>query len=167
MARRFQPLLLAVLLAACALPAAAGEPRPDRKVHSAGARTDTLSAPSREVYRVAILELEKNDWTIQRADSARGQIVTQWKKMDHPLTRLVFRDIQARCVVDVTALSATSTEVSFRGGLAGPEDLDHSAAFGLAQTAYRKAAERWIGRVRTTLAAPATAVNSNSSSSSR
>lgn len=149
-------LLLAVLLSASALPAAAGEPSPERKVHAAGARADTLSSPSSEVFRVAILELERNDWKIERADTAQGRIVTHWKKMDHALARLMFGNLMARCVVDVRALSAESTELSFRGGLAGPEELDRTPAFGAATAAYRKAAERWVGRVRATLAAVAT-----------
>ena len=151
------PLLLAASLGATALPVAAAGARPEQKVHSAGARTDTLSSPSREVYRVAILELEKNDWKIQRADSVQGRIVTEWKKMDHALARLFFGDLQARCVVDVTPLSESSTALTFRGGLAGPVDLDQSPGFGPALAAYRKAAERWAGRVRATLDAPISA----------
>ncbi len=148
-------LPLAFLLAA--LPAGAAEPRSDMKVHAANVQIDTLEVPWRDVYKVAMSELEKNDWTIQCADSSQRQFVTHWKKFDHPLSKLVFGDLYARCVVDVTPLSDTTTELRFRGGIAGPPDLDETAAFRAAQSAYRKAAERWVARVRATLAATATA----------
>ena len=122
-------------------------------------RSQSLSAPWREVYRVAIAELEKNEWTIQRSDTTRGRLVTHWKRMDHALARLVLGDVRARCVVDVVPLDPGTTELTIRGGIVGPEDLDRTAAFGAARGAYRKAAERWIERVRTTLAATTSVVD--------
>ena len=157
MARSLLLLLLAALLLAPAAPAAAGEPRSEMKAHAAGAQTDTLSVPWREVYRVAMIELEQDEWTIQRADSVQGRFITRWKKVDHPLSRLVFGELYARCVVDVRPLSDTTTELSFRGGLAGPQDFDRNPAFGSALTVYYRAAERWVVRVRASLAMMATA----------
>jgi len=162
MPRTCSPVLIVVLggvLAgafAAVDPAAAREERPGIKVHAAGARTDTLTASWREVYRVAAIELEKNDWTIQQEDTAQRRIVTHWKRVDHPLARLVYGDLQARCVVDVTPLSESTTAVTIRGGMAGPEDLDHSPVFAAAQHAYQHATERWANRVRAELARLAT-----------
>ena len=156
MTRSFASFLAGFLLLA-SLPVGAAEPRADMKVHAASAQTDTLDVPWREVYQVAMSELEKNDWTIQRADTGQRQFVTHWKKFDHPLSKLVFGELYARCVVDVIPLSESRTELRFRGGLAGPPDLDRNPAFGSAQGAYRRAAERWVQRVRATLAATATA----------
>jgi len=157
MPRSLLRLLPVAFLLLAVLPAGAAEPRSDMKVHPASVETDTLEVPWRDVYKVAMIELEKNDWKIQRADSAQRQFVTHWKKIDHPLSKLVFGELYARCVVDVTPLSDTTTELRFRGGIAGPPDLDQSAAFRSAQGVYRKAAERWVARVRATLAAMATA----------
>ncbi len=150
-------LLLASFLLAFARPAAAGEPRSDMKVQAAATETDTLAVSWRQVYRVAMIELEKNEWTIQRVDSVNGRFITHWKKFDHPLARLAFGELYARCVVDVKPLSDTTTELSFRGGLAGPPDLDRNPMFPTALTAYKKAAGRWVARVRTSLAATAMA----------
>ncbi len=157
MARLLLPLLLAALLLAPALPVAAGEPRADLKVHTAGVQTDTLAVPWRDVYRVAMIEMTKDEWTVQRSDSVSGRFITQWKKVDHPLSRLVFGELYARCVVDVKPLSDTTTELNFRGGLAGPGNFDRNPAFGSALSVYYKAAERWVVRVRMSLAAMATA----------
>ena len=157
MARSQALLLLVVLLFATSTPVAAGEPRAGMKVHAAGVQVDTLAVPWTVVYRVAMVELEKNDWTIQRSDSVNGRFITHWKKFDHPLAKLVFGELYARCVVDVKPLSDSTTELSFRGGLAGPPDLDRNPVFGSALTAYQKAADRWVVRVRASLAAMATA----------
>ncbi len=157
MARLLLPLSLAALLLAPGAPAAAAEPRADMKVHAAAAQTDTLDVSWREVYRVAMIEMAKDEWTIQRSDSVSGRFVTQWKKVEHPLSKLVFGELYARCVVDVKPLSDTTTEINFRGGLAGSGNFDRNPAFGSALTVYYKAAERWVVRVRTSLAAMATA----------
>jgi len=147
-------LALAGVVAGVSAPSRATgeEKKDDRKVHAAGGCTDTLAAPWRDVYRVAIAELEKNEWTIQRADTVQRRVVTKWKRMDHALAKFVFGDVQARCVVDVVPLDSGNTELTLRGGLVGPEDLDRTAAFGAARSAYGKAAARWMNRVRASLA---------------
>jgi hypothetical protein len=52
-----------------------------------GAASDTLAWGLEEVLPVAIAELEKNDWQIQRTDSSAGahRIVTRWKPLKHAL----------------------------------------------------------------------------------
>ena len=45
------------------------------------------------------------------------------------------------------------TVVTMQGGLTSKDDLENSPAFSVAQTTYRLAAERWLGRVAGTLEA--------------
>jgi hypothetical protein len=122
-----------------------------RHVVSAGAQVDTLDHPWPEVYRVAVDQLVEDDWGIQGADSTRRRIVTRWKPLKHRLARLAFGGILARCVVDLEPLPGGRTKVSMRGGLAAEQDLEASPFFGAAQGAYRKAATKFLGKVRARL----------------
>ena len=45
------------------------------------------------------------------------------------------------------------TVVTIQGGLTSKDDLENSAAFPVARTTYRQAAERWLSRVSGTLEA--------------
>ena len=146
------------------LPAGAGEDREDgRKVYSSGVQADTLEASWREVFPVTVRRLERDDWTVERADTAARQVVTRWKPMDHMLTRLALGDVLARCVVDLTPLADGRTVVRIRGGLASGEDLEAKPAWGAAQAAYRKAARKYLSGVRGEVArASATASGSPS-----
>ena len=159
-------LFAAALAGAClAGEAAAGPPnaraadavgaaeRGQMKVVTVDARLDTLEQDWQDVYPVAVRELEKDDWGIERADSARGRIVTKWQPIHHRLARLAFGDIVARCAVDLTPIAGGGTQVSMRGGLASKGDLEANPFFGSAESAYRKAAARYLSRVRATLAA--------------
>ena len=147
------PLGFALLLG-CASVARAAEPPPSHVV-IAGAASDTLRWDMDEVLPVAIAELEKNDWTILRADSATGshRIVTRWKPLKHLLARALLDGVMARCVVDLAPASGNRTVVTIQGGLASRSDLEGSAAFPVAQATYRQAAERWLSRVEGTLEA--------------
>ena len=121
---------------------------PARKVYPSGVQADTLDAAWREVLPVAIERLEEDDWTIERSDVAKRQVVTRWKPIDHMLTRLALGDVLARCVVDLTPLSDGRTVVRIRGGLASTENLAAKPVWGAAQTAYRKAARKYLAGVR-------------------
>jgi hypothetical protein len=155
-------LAVAALVAAClAAGPGAGTARAEgvaeaatggsRQVVSAGAQVDTLDHAWPDVFRVAVDELVKDEWGIQGADSVRRRIVTRWKPMKHRLARLAFGGILARCVVDLEPLPGGRTRVSMRGGLAAEQDLESSPFFGAAQGAYRKAAAKYLRRVRARL----------------
>jgi hypothetical protein len=117
----------------------------------AGANRDTLAYDWRDVYPVAIEQLEREHWTIERADTARGRIVTRWKPLKHVLARLVLGSVMARCVVDLAPLPDGCTELTIQGGLASDQDLAASAGYAAAQSVYRGATGRWMGRVRDAL----------------
>ena len=61
----------------------------------AGASRDTLPYDRRDVLPMAIDKLESDDWTIQRADSVAGRIVTHWKPLKHVLARLLLGQVMA------------------------------------------------------------------------
>ena len=128
---------------------------PPQHVVVAGAASDTLAWDVDQVLPVAIAELEKNDWQIQRSDSVDGahRIVTRWKPLKHALARVLLDGVMARCVVDLVPAGSGRTVVTFQGGLTSRDDLENSAAFPVAQTTYRQAAERWLSRVSGTLEA--------------
>jgi hypothetical protein len=143
---------LALLLLAPRRVAAA---EPPQHVVVAGAASDTLAWEVSEVLPVAIAELERTDWQIQRADSSGGahRIVTRWKPLKHPLAPALLEGVMARCVVDLVPVEGGRTLVTIQGGLSSQDDLENSAAFPVARTTYRQAAERWLARVSGTLGA--------------
>jgi hypothetical protein len=126
---------------------------PTQHVVVAGAASDTLAFGLDEVLPVAISELEKDDWTIQRADSAAGshRLVTRWKPLKHALARVLLDGVMARCVIDLVPTGGDRTVVTIQGGLTSRDDLENSPAFPIAQTTYRQAAERWLSRVELSL----------------
>jgi hypothetical protein len=151
---------IATLAAACcalepgtllAGPSAVPARTSERRVFPSGVQADTLDYDWREVYPVAIGQLEKDGWAIQRADTASRCIVTRWKPIDHVLTRLAFGDVMARCAVDLSPLPGGRTVVRMRGGLASTDDLGANPVFGTALAAYRKAARKYMTQVRGTL----------------
>jgi hypothetical protein len=128
---------------------------PPQHVVVAGAASDTLAWSIKQVLPVTIAELEKDDWKIQRADSNDGahRIVTRWKPLKHALARVLLEGVMARCVIDLVPIEGGRTVVTMQGGLTSRDDLENSAAFPVAQTTYRQAAERWLSRVQGTLEA--------------
>jgi hypothetical protein len=134
---------------------AAPADEPQQKVAFAGANRDTLPFDWRDVYPVAIAELEASDWTIQRADTVARRVVTHWKPMKHPLARILLGSVMARCVVDVLPLADGRTELTIQGGLASASDIERNPGYGAAKAVYRGATQRWAGRVLATLNARA------------
>jgi len=128
---------------------------PPQHVVVAGAASDTLAWDIGQVLPVAISELEKDDWEIQRADSSGGahRVVTRWKPLKHALARALLEGVMARCVVDLVPAGEGRTLVTIQGGLTSKDDLESSPAFPVARTTYRQAAERWLDRVAGTLEA--------------
>jgi len=129
--------------------------RPATRVVLAGANRDTLGYDWHDALPVAVEELEKDEWTIQRTDTAGGRIVTHWKPLKHVLARLVLGRVMARIVVDLVPLPDGRTQVTLRGGLASAEDLEGNPAYGAAVAVYQHSAERWMGRVKQNLDARA------------
>jgi hypothetical protein len=149
---------LALGLALAAATASADEPgrtragfdsdRPAARVFLAGANRDTLPYDWRDAYPVAVAALEHDNWTIQRADTAEGRIVTRWKPLQHVLARLLLGQVMARCVVDLKPLRDGRSVLTIQGGLASDQDLAASSGYGAAQAIYHGAAGRWADRVR-------------------
>jgi hypothetical protein len=144
-------VLVLVLGAAPVAASPLGDPPATRKVYPSGVQADTLDAEWNDILPVAIERLERDDWTIERSDPAKRQVVTRWKPIDHVLTRLALGDVLARCVVDLKPLSGGRTEIRVRGGLASSQDLESKPAWGAAQSAYRKAARKYLAGVRAEL----------------
>jgi hypothetical protein len=119
-----------------------------RGVHFAGAKSDTLAYPWREVLPVASEQLEKDHWQIQQADTSKGRIISRWKPLKHLLARVFLGSVMARVVVDIVPLEASRTAITIRGGLASDGDLKSNPGFHAAQGAYEKAADRWLERVK-------------------
>ena len=149
-----------ILLAWVSLPALArdGPPGPDGlpratpnhpwKSLSGAPRVDTLSFPSGEVIPAARRALEADRWKIFTMDAARGQIVTTWKPIRHPLLWIFMGKVHARCTVNVSPLGPNRTRVVFHGDLASHRDLKRNPMLGTALRAYAKAARDWVGDVR-------------------
>jgi hypothetical protein len=149
-------LLAALIVAGASAPCGAtGTGATAPHVVLAGAARDTLAYDWQEVLPVAISELEKNHWTIQRADttSSTRRLVTRWKPLKHVLARVFLGDVLARCVVDLEPLAGGGTVVTIQGGLSSSEDMERSPAFPAALSTYRRAAEKWLVGVNDALAA--------------
>jgi hypothetical protein len=145
-------LLLAAVLACGLDPAPASADGPRHVVLAAAAR-DTLPAEWLVVLPIALSELAKNNWEIQRIDStsAGRRLVTRWKPMKHVLARIFLGNVLARCVVDLEPEIGRRTVVTMHGGLASNDDIENNPGFPAAQATYRRAAEKWLLGVRTAL----------------
>ncbi len=149
---------LALGFTLAAATAFAGEPSPARggidadspsaRVVLAGANRDTLDYDRRDAIPAAIAALESDGWTIQRADTLSGRIVTHWKPLKHVLARLLLGQVMARCVVDLVPLGDGRTQITIQGGLASEQDLALNPSYGAAQAIYHGATVKWIGNVR-------------------
>ena len=111
-------------------------------------RVDTLSFPARDVIPAARRALEADRWKIFTMDAARGEIVTTWKALRHPLLWLFMGTVHARCTVNIRPLGPDRTRMVFQGDLASHRDLKRNPMLGAAKRAYAKAARDWAGDVR-------------------
>lgn len=123
-------------------------PRHPWKVFSGAPRVDTLSCTSGDVLPAARRALEADRWEIFTVDASRGEMVTRWKALHHPLLWLFMGKVRARCTVNVRPLGPGRTRVEFRGDLASHHDLKGNPMLGAAKRAYAKAARDWAGEVR-------------------
>ena len=128
------------------LPRAA--PRHPWKLFSGTPRTDTLSFPSSDVIPAARRALEADQWEIFTLDTGRGEMVTRWKALHHPLLWLFMGKAEARCTVTFRPLGPSRTRVVFQGDLASHHDLKGNPMLGTAKRAYAKAARKWAAEVR-------------------
>lgn len=138
------------------LPAACAASDSTLHVVAAGGAQDTLAYEWQQVLPVAVAQLERDRWVIQRTDSTSGtrRLVTRWKPLKHMLARIFYGDVMARCVVDFEPLADGRTVVRMHGGLASAADIEGNPGYPAAQSTYRQAAERWLARVRQALSAP-------------
>ncbi len=100
----------------------------------------------------ARLALTNDHWKIYAEDPARGEIVTTWKQMHHPLIWVFMGKVFARCTVHVTRLDAHRSRVVFQGDLAAHRDLTHNPLAGAARKSYVSAARKWHSEVRENVA---------------
>jgi len=152
--------LLFVLISSLALPARAqpAPPRPDGlpptnpkhpwKVFSGTPRVDTLFFTPRDIIPVACRQFATDRWQVFSVDVDRGQIVTRWKPMHHPLLLLFMGHVSARCTVTMQPLGRNCTRMMFRGDLASHRDLKGNPMLGAAKRAYAKAACDYVMEVR-------------------
>ena len=92
--------------------------------------------------------LEADNWKIFTADTARGEMVTCWKALHHPLLWLFMGKVKARCTVEIRPLGPCRTRMVFEGALASHHNLEGNPMFGPAKRAYVGAARDWQREVR-------------------
>lgn len=114
---------------------------------------DTLDARVPDVVGAAVRCLQADDWHVETRDRGRGDLVTAWKELHHPLARILMGRVDARCAVAVRSIDDGRTMVVFQGALASREPLDGNPALRLAMNKYRDAAHGWQREVRGDLAA--------------
>jgi hypothetical protein len=153
-------LVVAVLAAALPSPARAehAPPGPDGlpatnpkhpwKLFVGAPRVDTLSFALRDVVPVARRQFISDQWKIFSLDAGRGQIVTKWKQMHHPLLLLFMGHVNARCTVTMQPLDRNRTRMVFQADLASHRDLQGNPMLGAAKRAYVKAARNYVTEVR-------------------
>ncbi|MGE5175961.1 MAG: hypothetical protein ACM3JJ_06245 [Hyphomicrobiales bacterium] len=113
---------------------------------------DTLDAPAPDVVQAAERCLEADDWHVDTRDRDRGDLVTRWKELKHPLARILMGHVEARCAVAVRPIEDGRTMVVFQGAIASRETLEGNPAYRLAMKQYRNAAHGWQREVRGDLA---------------
>jgi len=149
-----------ILLVSFTLPVLAGDgpagpdglpqakPHHPWKVFSGVPRVDTLSCPSGDVMPAARRAFEEDRWEVFTLDASRGELVTRWKAIRHPLLWLFMGKVRARCTVTIRPLGPSRTRVEFQGDLASHHDLKGNPMLGAAKRAYAKAARNWVRDVR-------------------
>ncbi len=146
-------------------PAHDGPPGPDGlprsrpehpwKILSGVPRVDTLPYPQGDVMKAARRQLERDGWQIYRLesqiyglDATRGEIVTKWKPLRHPLLRIFVGSVRARCTVVIEPLGPDRSRMVFRGDIVSHRDLRRSPMIGASRHAYAKAARHYETEVR-------------------
>jgi hypothetical protein len=133
--RIFVLFLLGILVTAASAQAKEAE-RPH--VFFGEVKADTVTAPIEVVFPEAIKAFTDDGWTAKR-DSVHSAVVTDWRDFHHPLAKLLYGKLMARCEVEIRSLDDQHTVLLFRGGIASPSDIESNPAFGLAKAAYYEA----------------------------
>lgn len=141
-------LLLGIALTAPATLARAAE-RPH--VFFGEVKADTVIATPEQVFPEAVKAFTDDGWTARR-DTVKSLIVTDWREFHHPLAKLLYGKLMARCEVEIKALDATRTVLLFRGGIASPSDIESNPAFALAKAAYYEGVQGYFRDLHTGLA---------------
>jgi hypothetical protein len=156
--------ILFILIAAPFPPAAGakdGPPGPDGlpratpgrpwKYFIGAPRIDTLSFATADIMPAARRQLELDNWKIFAFDPGRGQIVTMWKPLRHPLLLLFMGKVRAQCNVKLQSLGPGRTRMLFQAALASHRELGGNPMLGAAMRAYAKAAHVYQAEVRSYL----------------
>jgi hypothetical protein len=114
-------------------------------------KADTVMATPEDVFPQAIKAFEDDGWVAKR-DTLHGMVVTDWREFHHPLAKLLYGKLMARCEVEIRALDDQRTILLFRGGIASPSDIESNPAFGLAKAAYYEAVHGYYRDLHTGLA---------------
>ena len=109
---------------------------------------DTLPVPPGDVIPAVVSTFKADNWRVQGEDHRRGDFVTEWKPIRHPLVSLFAGKIEARCAVSLRPLGSGRTLVVFQGGIASRKSIAHNPALGFAKRAYRKASQDWQDKLR-------------------
>ena len=157
-------ILALILIAATSPPAAGakeGPPGPDGLPKATPGRPwkyiigapsiDTLSFATADVMPAARRQLELDKWSIFAFDAGRGQIVTMWKSLRHPLLLLFMGKVRAQCTVKLQSLGIGRTRMLFQAALASHRELRGNPMLGAAMRAYAKAARNYQAEVRSYL----------------
>jgi len=127
------------------------DPKHPWKLFNGTPRVDTLSYAPRDVFLAARKQFLSDRWQVFSLDLGRGEIVTRWKPMHHPLLLIFMGHVNARCTVTLQPLGRNRTRMVFRGDLASHRDLGGNPMLGAAKRAYAKAARNYAMEVRGTL----------------
>jgi hypothetical protein len=114
-------------------------------------KADTVEATLEDVFPEAIKAFTDDGWTAKR-DSLHSAVVTDWRDFHHPLAKLLYGKLMARCEVEIRALGADRTVLFFRGGIASPSDIESNPAFVLAKAAYYEAVRGYYRDLHTGIA---------------
>ncbi len=123
------------------------------KVYLADACSDTLSAAMPDILPSVERTLKADDWRIEHSDASRGDVVTSWKRIQHPLAKILLGKVEARCAVTLRPLDPRRTVVTIQGGISSREDVSANPALVLARHAYRNATQVWQRELRNDLTA--------------
>ena len=126
----------------------ATNPKHPWKLFVGAPRVDTLSFSQSDIIPVARRQFIADNWEIFAVDAGRGQIVTKWKQMHHPLLFLFMGHVSARCMVTMQPLDRNRTRMVFQADLASHRDLQGNPMIGAAKRAYAKAARKYVTEVR-------------------
>ena len=126
-------------------------PKHPWKIFSGVPRVDTLAYPQRDVLPAARRQFERDNWQIYTSDATRGEIVTKWKTLHHPLLAIFMGKVRARCTVVVEPLGSDRSRMVFQGDLVSHRDLSRSPFIGASKRAYANAARDYATKVRRNL----------------